>query len=83
MVETELRSVILEDLERLKEDVNEYIKARRKDKYSGYVCGTVCSKCKSHKTTVTDSRDEGGYRVRRRICRGCGKKWTTIEVMHY
>jgi transcriptional regulator NrdR family protein len=38
-----------------------------------------CMKCGSEKDRVVDSRLQGGDVWRRRECRDCGERWTTVE----
>jgi len=38
-----------------------------------------CPKCNSEKTSVTDSRSDGGAIRRRRECSDCGVRFTTFE----
>lgn len=81
MIETELRSLILEDMERLKEDISEFLKERRSNKYTGYRSGMICPKCKKINSKVVDCNMDEGHRVRRRQCKACGKRWNTIEIL--
>ncbi len=38
-----------------------------------------CPHCQEQKTSVLDSRAQGDYRWRRRFCRSCGHRFSTIE----
>jgi transcriptional regulator NrdR family protein len=40
----------------------------------------LCSGCGGHNVGVIDSRTKNEQRIRRRKCRSCGHRWTTIEV---
>lgn len=81
MIETELRTQILDDIERLKEDVSEFLKDRRDNRYTGYRSGVRCPKCKKIGSKVVDTEMDEGFRVRRRECKACGKRWNTIEIV--
>lgn len=41
----------------------------------------ICKECGSNQTFVIDSRAMDEDRIRRRrMCKGCGQRWTTWEV---
>lgn len=42
-----------------------------------------CPKCNSDKTSVTDSRSDGGAIRRRRECQECGYRFTTYERVEF
>jgi transcriptional repressor NrdR len=42
-----------------------------------------CPKCNSDKTSVTDSRSDGGAIRRRRECQECGYRFTTYERIEF
>ena len=79
--EEELKSQIIEDIERLKEDVNELIKNRKQNQFSDFKSGIICPKCSQVDNHTTDSRIKKEFRVRDRVCDNCGKKWSTIEIV--
>lgn len=39
-----------------------------------------CPACGQFKATVVDSRWQAEARTRRRLCRNCGERWSTIEI---
>lgn len=80
IIETELKSQIIEDMERLKEDISDLIKEKRKNQYSGQP-GRICPRCGRDNAATIDSRNDNGFQIRRRECRNCGKKWNTIEIV--
>lgn len=40
---------------------------------------STCDQCDS-RSSVKDSRDREGYRIRRHECSGCKLRWSTIEI---
>lgn len=82
--EKELKSLIIEDMERLKEDVNELIKDRKANQFADaeYRSGIICPKCNNMCKSIKDSRVRQGFRIRHKVCTHCGKEWQTIEVVY-
>ncbi|WP_298535732.1 hypothetical protein [uncultured Methanobrevibacter sp.] len=42
-----------------------------------------CSRCGSENVCIWDSRKLHGSQIRRRKCKDCNMRWTTIEVDYY
>ena len=74
-----MKTMIKGDLEMLQEDLNKLLNYQKKItvKTSDAL---ICPKCGEVDNGVTDSRDDGKTKVRRRLCRLCGTKWSTVEV---
>lgn len=68
--------VILDDIENLKEDLQRYSKSR-----GSYISGIYCPSCNGESNAI-DTRIDRGYRKRRRVCKRCGNKWNTVEVIY-
>ena len=80
--EKELKAMIVEDMERLKQDVSDLIQDRKENQFSEYRSGAYCPKCNNLCKNNVDSRMENGFRVRKKVCIHCGKKWRTVEVVY-
>jgi DNA polymerase III alpha subunit (gram-positive type) len=80
--EKELKAMIAEDMERLKQDVEDLVKDRKENQYSDLNSGIICPKCKNICKGSKDSRVKGGFRVRKKVCAYCGRRWQTIEIVY-
>lgn len=82
MYEQELKTMILQDMEQLHEDVSDYLKERRKNRYGDWIPGQKCPKCGSTQNSVNNTRTKDGFRTRRKKCSRCGHSWNTIEILY-
>lgn len=80
--EKELKAMIAEDMERLKQDITDLMQDRKENQFSEYRSGIVCPKCGKVCKNNKESRIRDGFRVRRKVCIYCGRKWQTIEVVY-
>lgn len=79
----ELKEMINSDIETLKNDIEELLKDRKENKYSDYVSGAFCPKCKNDDYKMVDTRVKKGFRVRSKKCKICGMRWRTIEIVDW
>lgn len=79
----EFYSIILEDMQRLKDDTKAFI-VEIESRENKSISGIICPKCKSKNNNVIDSRiHKDTYQKRRRQCNNCGKRWDSIEIIYY
>lgn len=74
----QIKTMIDGDIEKLQSDISKLATFQKKiaiDTANALMC-----ECGCYESNVIDTRDEKNTRVRRRKCKYCGKKWTTIEV---
>ena len=74
--------MIFEDMERLKQDVTDLMQDRKENQFGGYKSGAYCPKCNNLCKNNKESRIEDGFRVRKKLCKYCGYKWRTVEVVY-
>jgi uncharacterized protein YlaN (UPF0358 family) len=73
-----IKSMIDRDIEMLQSDISKLAKLQKKIEIE--TSNALMCECGCYESNVIDTRDEKNTRVRRRKCKYCGKKWTTIEV---
>lgn len=78
----ELKSLIIEDMERLKQDIDDLMQDRKENQFSEYRSGIICPKCNNICKNNRDSRIKNGFRVRDKVCIHCGRKWHTVEIVY-
>lgn len=80
--EKELKAMIVEDMERLKQDINDLMQDRKENQFSELRSGIICPKCNNMCKNNKDSRIRDGFRVREKVCVHCGRKWRTVEIVY-
>lgn len=80
--EKELKAMIVEDMERLKQDINDLMQDRKENQFSELRSGIICPNCKNICKGSRDSRINDGFRVRKKVCIHCGRKWHTVEIIY-
>lgn len=74
-----MQTMIKGDIEMLQEDINKLVNYQKKVtvKTSDAL---ICPKCGYEDNEVINSRDDGKTKIRRRQCRLCNTRWSTVEV---